>query len=148
MLQVQNQFRTPLSETGYLVAGVEGVDLLAPRGNQSGEALAQRYRAAIFTADIDATMAQVIVDFVSAGGAALVYGDAVQTAITQGWMTEEFLGLRVLPPASPVTAVSVFDEQTGWVSASYDPFCVPQDAAAPLGTAYIKTSGNASHTTG
>jgi hypothetical protein len=159
-LTVERQIGTPASESGYMVAGREGVDFVVLPGNHTPQTLAGAYRAVLFTGAgrVDTPQAAALLQgYVEAGGCAVVAAEDVVPALQAGWLPREFFGLEFSgppPPAAPQNVSGVVDVETGWVGSCSPggggedgalPFCAPQSSGAPPAAAwYIKTGGNSS----
>ena len=144
--QVESQFGTPASESGYMVAGGLGdvVDLLAPR-NLSAATLLGAYAVVVLVgigSDLDSELAAELVSYVAGGGSVVLSAPEAAAAVAAGWLPPTFLGFSSLSgPAGFEGATLVRDLQTNWTRAleAQSPFCV--EAAA--GQYYVKTGGDA-----
>ena len=120
-LTVERQIGTPASESGYMVAGREGVDFVVLPGNHTPQTLAGAYRAVLFTGAgrVDTPQAAALLQgYVEAGGCAVVAAEDVVPALQAGWLPREFFGLEFSgppPPAAPQNVSGVVDVETGWV---------------------------------
>ena len=158
---VESQIGSAASESLYMVAGREAVDVVV-RANLTAAGLARAYRAVFFSTAgaVDAQLAAVLQGYVEAGGCAIVAADDAAAAAASGWFSAGFLGLDFAPaPAQPLALLSVTDLQTGWVgscsgstarsssssssSQAAPParFCAPQQPGGG-GAYYIKTGGD------
>jgi len=147
--QVESQFGTESSESGYLVGGPFGdiADLLLPR-NLTSEMMLNSYSAIFLTGignDLDENLSAEIVKYVLGGGSIILSAPEAANAIAAGWLPSNLLGFSSLTssplPFSNLTSVS--DLQTGWTRAAKGqlPFCVQASTGRSF---YIKTGGDPS----
>lgn len=141
----------PQSEAFYMVAGSDNTDFLMPAGTSLNAALLNSYRVALLVGvgptAVDEALSLALKAFVEGGGVAVVDAADLTLAISMGWLSAEWLGVRVDGPRENVFATQVIDSQTGWSSFApvpHAPFCV----SATSDSYYIKTGGDPSVTSG
>ena len=146
--QVESQFNTPASESGYMVAGGLGdvVDLLLPR-NLTAATLLGAYAAVLLTGvgddGLDERLCAELVTYVAGGGSVVLSAPEAAAAVAAGWLPPSFLGFASLTAPALFANVSlVRDLQTNWTRAiaGAAPFC--DEASESAGAFFIKTGGD------
>jgi hypothetical protein len=143
--QVESQFGTSKSESGYMVGGLFGdvVDLLLPR-NLTADMMLNSYAVIFLTgigSDLDETLAEEIQKYVNGGGSIILSASEAADAISKGWLTPDFLGFTSLTSPFSISNLSTIkDLQTDWSRPvnGIQPFCVE----ASTSSFYIKTGGD------
>eukprot|EP01079_Euglenida_sp_SAG-EU17-18_P008523 gene8523-211_t len=144
---VENQFHTPQSESGYLVASPYGeiFDVALP-SNLSSHFM-QAYRAAVLTGDVNLTTVEAgaLSAFVQAGGVLVASPEHLDALRLH---SQDLLLPAKLGTTTTLEQVANISDVWGWsapFAAPHRPFCVQQDSGTGW---YIKVGGDPKKTNG